>query len=482
MKKIVVLFVVLSFLSVNVSAYADMGGYMKGILNQIENLTPNTYHMQQRGFFVGGTMKIPNQGVTIHPLSITLPNFKTNGCGGINGYLGGFSYLNFDALVQKMQQIIQAAPALAFQIALSVLSEKLTGSANFLESVTDAINNININSCSAMNGIVKNVSNAITNIGNKASQDSVNKQANGGSDSYSTAFANLFTNPQQAVNDMWSKFKNDFNANQVEQAKKEYGISNSLLTQAADDIGGLPSDFIDMMRYYVGDVLPVDNSSSGVPSQMLTVYPPCGANATPQGFIEDLTHSAIHELSIDELKANSCEGSTVMENVGLVDEIKTDMEQIYNALLTNTNITDPKLVNLINMSPIPIYSFLSQAALVGGGGDLAAQLAQPVADAIVAKEAAYFLHIVRAAAANQAMTMHIASTKEAIRSVQDYEKYLSTFESALWGQYYNSLKKAASIYGNFMDEYKMYKQEVDNLLNRFKFKASYNFTKGMTAR
>ena len=106
--------IITAIMFINLTAYANMASYMGNILSDYGNLTPKVYNSQQRGYFVGGTMRMPPLGQTITPFEVTLPSWANDSCGGINVMMGGFSYLNFDYLVKKLQAIIQSAPALAF--------------------------------------------------------------------------------------------------------------------------------------------------------------------------------------------------------------------------------------------------------------------------------------------------------------------------------------------------------------------------------
>ena len=88
--------------------------------SQISNLAPHAYQGQQRGYVMGESMSVRIPQETIAPFSFTPPSLRA-GCGGIDIVTGGFSYLNFQYLVKKLQSILQTAPAFAFQLALGVL-------------------------------------------------------------------------------------------------------------------------------------------------------------------------------------------------------------------------------------------------------------------------------------------------------------------------------------------------------------------------
>ena len=74
------------------------------------------------------------------------PRFKV-GCGGIDLFMGGFSFLNVNYLVQKFQKILQAAPAMAFDLALSTLCQQCSNIMKSLEALANELNGLQMNDC-----------------------------------------------------------------------------------------------------------------------------------------------------------------------------------------------------------------------------------------------------------------------------------------------------------------------------------------------
>lgn len=79
--------------------------------------SPGSFEDQTRGYVTAGGM---SGRVDVHNdylMSVSLPKVKA-GCGGIDMFLGGMSFLDPEYLVQKLESILQAAPAVAFQYLL----------------------------------------------------------------------------------------------------------------------------------------------------------------------------------------------------------------------------------------------------------------------------------------------------------------------------------------------------------------------------
>src|SRR3546814_19332562 len=77
------------------------------------------------------------------------------GCGGIDMFLGGMSFLDPDYLVQKLESILQAAPAVAFQYLLETLDEKMGNIISKMEAATNFLNSIQVNDCRLANRMVQ---------------------------------------------------------------------------------------------------------------------------------------------------------------------------------------------------------------------------------------------------------------------------------------------------------------------------------------
>src|SRR3546814_6193761 len=70
-------------------------------------------------------------------------------------FLGGMSFLDPDYLVQKLESILQAAPAVAFQYLLETLDEKMGNIISKMEAATNFLNSIQVNDCRLANRMVQ---------------------------------------------------------------------------------------------------------------------------------------------------------------------------------------------------------------------------------------------------------------------------------------------------------------------------------------
>lgn len=111
------------------------------------NVTPGgAYEGQTAGYYTGGNLfaRAPTRNYNL--LTVQLPGARA-GCGGIDLFTGGFSFINSDQLVAMMKNIGSNAVGLAFQVALSTISPKLSGLLQDMQDMANKINAGNINSC-----------------------------------------------------------------------------------------------------------------------------------------------------------------------------------------------------------------------------------------------------------------------------------------------------------------------------------------------
>ena len=99
-----------------VSHPADLNAEMQAMFNDLGALgnvtTPGAFRGQAMNLYTGGSLMMRAPGRNYPLATVQLPSLRA-GCGGIDMFLGGFSFLNVDYLVQKLQNILSAAPAAA---------------------------------------------------------------------------------------------------------------------------------------------------------------------------------------------------------------------------------------------------------------------------------------------------------------------------------------------------------------------------------
>ena len=134
------------------TAQADLESNMNdyyGALGGAASLSPAAmYQGQSAGYFSGGGIRVRTPVNNYQLLSFQAPNLKY-GCGGIDAFLGGFSFINKEQIVAMARQIGSSAISTAFYLALDSMSPELSQNMKMLQEWANKANQFNINSCEA---------------------------------------------------------------------------------------------------------------------------------------------------------------------------------------------------------------------------------------------------------------------------------------------------------------------------------------------
>ena len=117
------------------------------------NTNPQSYQSASRHVFAGGGIVAKNKIFSSDVISFTPPSF-TAGCGGINMYLGSFSFINKDQIVTLFRSIAQNAIGYLFKIALKALSEMISSTIEEFQNIVQKLNEYLGNSCQIAQGLV----------------------------------------------------------------------------------------------------------------------------------------------------------------------------------------------------------------------------------------------------------------------------------------------------------------------------------------
>ncbi|HEY4832887.1 MAG TPA: conjugal transfer protein TraH, partial [Waddliaceae bacterium] len=104
------------------------------------------YQGQKAGYMTGGGITVRGRVMNTRPLSVNLPGFDA-GCGGIDIFNGGFTFINHQQLIETLKSIGSSAFGYAFLLGLKTVSPQVSGVIENLQTWSNHINALNINSC-----------------------------------------------------------------------------------------------------------------------------------------------------------------------------------------------------------------------------------------------------------------------------------------------------------------------------------------------
>ncbi|MFD3227218.1 conjugal transfer pilus assembly protein TraH, partial [Rahnella aceris] len=86
-------------------------------------------------------------------ISMQVPSLNS-GCGGIDAYLGAFSFISGEEIQRFAKQIMSNAAGYAFDLALQTMVPELKQAKDFLQKIASDVNSANMSSCQAAQGII----------------------------------------------------------------------------------------------------------------------------------------------------------------------------------------------------------------------------------------------------------------------------------------------------------------------------------------
>lgn len=322
------------FLCVAVSpaAYAN---WVEDWFDTMNTTSPSSYQGQERGFATAGGFQARMRVKTDNLMTISPPRFNI-GCGGIDIFMGGFSFLNADYMVDKFERIIRMAPALAFQVALNELSSTISEKVEGMEQIMNALNALQLDECQAAKGLATYAVDMVKSGPTQATNAVSANIKSGVQNFWDTAMKDTRENPGKAL-------KQSIDASTMPAAlKAELKKGGSLLANAGEKFG-LTTNEINQLRALVGDVQIVFTD------KLSFSYEPGCDDATYENFVtgEPLSKTASGTCF------NSA-GDNLNERTGKI------LDSLADKLMNSpSDAPSEKEIGFIAINPIPAKHFLN---------------------------------------------------------------------------------------------------------------------------
>ena len=232
-------FVAVALTCGSVSAYADwIGDFYTSAGAGVNTTAPQAIASQSAVGYSGGGLswRVPNKN--FQPISITPPSLKA-GCGGIDAYLGGFSFPNKAAFVQALRNFGQAAVGYFFELALRTMAPEIAVTLDVINDLATRVNQFSMNSCRAAKKAVDGLA--------KDWMESNARDATG----YARAAGSF-------VDDFDAMFELEGSGQKIMEQKyqQNYGKPRSALTDA--DAGKKMPVYVNVLRYALEHSNPID--------------------------------------------------------------------------------------------------------------------------------------------------------------------------------------------------------------------------------
>jgi len=147
MKKILlILLLLMTPLSATMQANLDAAFQALGMAHNVTEA--GGYQDQTGGFYTGGSVFARSKVNNAQLASIQMPHYRS-GCGGIDLFLGGFSFINGQQFTQLLRNIGSNASGYAFSLALATVTPQIKSVLDELSAKVQKMTNQSINSCEA---------------------------------------------------------------------------------------------------------------------------------------------------------------------------------------------------------------------------------------------------------------------------------------------------------------------------------------------
>lgn len=132
-----------------------VGKQSKNIFDSMTNTTdPKVVMGARRGVITGGSFVAKNRMMNVQLLSMNAPSVSV-GCGGIDAFMGSFSFISKQQVVQALRSIASAAVGYAFKLALASMCPSCEKMMATMQDTMNALTSSNINSCEVGQALIQ---------------------------------------------------------------------------------------------------------------------------------------------------------------------------------------------------------------------------------------------------------------------------------------------------------------------------------------
>jgi len=328
---------------------------------------PSSFESQKRGYATAGGANMRWRQSNDYLMTASAPKFS-RGCGGIDMFLGGFGYLKYEMLVEKLQRVMgPSAAAFAFDIAMNTLCEPCAKGIKSLEAITDRLNQLQLDDCKAQKATVAVLKDS-TGLGGPAETEAVSDflQSTGAQDLYQDIVdAGAGKTPASVLTSNGAT-RQDLVSGCPTEIKNIFFTSGSLLRNLANE-KGVATGYIDLIRALVGDI----EISPGLEYNYLQ---PCEENNPEK--VADFMYG---DIFIRDLTTNNCDPITVItvnsrNYSSIADYIRFELEGVTQAMLSKTALT-PQQEAFLQTLPGPIYTAIKTDIQAQGANATASTIA-----------------------------------------------------------------------------------------------------------
>lgn len=343
------------------SVESDMKSFFNDMTYSSNATSAKAWQGQAARYMTGGSFYSRTGVKNIQMVSISLPSISS-GCGGIDVYLGAFSFINADQFIAFMKQIMANSTGYMFEIALKTTVPELAAAKDYVQKLVSDLNQFNMSSCQAAQGIVGGLA-SMWSESQQAVCQSISGQTNmfadwaasrqgcttgGGYDKVTDkATGSEADQVLKNINLMWSAMENSALSNSQELRQFAMSVSGTVTFDGEGTMRVLPS---------------LISNDKAVLNAMMN-------GGTANVYVCDNANKCLAP-SINKL--------TIAESGSLVSMTRKTLEEIQDKAISDKALTEAER-KFINSTSIPILTWIIDQSSLSVTRSLFDQLADYIA-------------------------------------------------------------------------------------------------------
>ncbi len=334
--------VIILLIQVSTALAWNIGDVFQGMSTNVTK--PGSYQDQAAGYYAAGGLSMRTSKTSFNPISMTAPSL-TMSCNGIDAYLGSFSIISGDELVQLMKNIGTQAKAYAFSLGMKTFAPQVENSLKDLRNLAMEMNQFAKGDCEITKAIFASILPK-----DSAMRESVCKdmQAQSGMD--------YFAAGKRCRNDLEQKQA----LQQAQNKDPELMLNNYNIFIKAAEKAGIPVDMRSSIMSMTGTIV-VKNKN---------VYFFDSLAKDEKSWITHLKGG--ESASIYACDNSSCLNPTLQRNISILPEqsyqgkAKTKLDGLKSKLASNSEFNNVDIMFLSSIGEaFPIYDYITLESISG---------------------------------------------------------------------------------------------------------------------
>lgn len=319
----------------------------------------SSYQSQQRGYYSAGSFSGRWRMQNDYVVSATPPRISV-GCGGIDMFAGGISYLDPEYLVEKAERIIQAAPAFAFDLAINEYCKVCKTAKDYLENASNFLNGLQMNECSMSKNLVL-AGEAYTKVALAEMKGTASQETSLVTDQRKNA-----TDFKEKVNDGDGRAPDDTNEmlSACPTVFKDIFLNGSVMENSAGLVG--LNEYADIIRGLMGDAIVNYDTDSKL--YKVETLEPCDQNDSISA--DDFIDGQFSKKEEDDTCSPA--GESAIQQV-----VENTLDGIITKIKTGGNLTAEQIA-FINRAPLPIFVAIRDGIASGTEDAVVEQYIRPL--------------------------------------------------------------------------------------------------------